>query len=102
MRFLSLLCALLAPVAAMADGFTFRKPCMGTVWTIKLYTDDEKKAQEAAAAAFARVDELNGILSDYLPESELSRLSATAGTGRAVSVKGDLMTVLQLSQQAAA
>src|SRR5204863_5154875 len=70
MRFLSLLLVVLSPVAALAGDFTFRRPSMGTLWTIKLYADEEKVAQEAAAAAFARVEELNAILSDYLPESE--------------------------------
>ncbi len=103
MRRLFLLLALLSPAVLRADdNFTFRHPAMGTIWTIKLYAPDEKTAREASDAAFARVDELNGILSDYLPESELSRLSATAGTGQAVIVKRDLMTILDLSQQAAA
>ncbi|HWB05724.1 MAG TPA: FAD:protein FMN transferase [Verrucomicrobiales bacterium] len=103
MRLLVFISAFLFPLTAFADGdFTFRRPAMGTVWTIKLYAPDGKTAKEAADAAFARVEELNGILSDYLPESELSRLSATAGAGRAVTIKRDLMTVLELSQQAAA
>jgi len=94
---------LAAVVPALADEpFTFGRPCMGTVWTVKLYAADEKTAQAAADAAFARVEQLNAILSDYLAESELSRLSATAGTGRAVTVTGDLTAVLALSQQAAA
>ena len=75
---------------------------MGTVWTVKLYATDGQAAQTAADGAFARVEELNGILSDYLKESDLSRLSATAGSGKAMTVTGDLLTVLALSQQAAA
>ncbi len=84
------------------DAFTFRRPCMGTVWTVKLYATEEKSAQAAADGAFARVEELNGILSDYLKESELSRLSATAGSGKPMTVTGDLFAVLALSQKAAA
>lgn len=75
---------------------------MGTVWSIKFYAADEKSAQAAADGAFARINELNGNLSDYLPDSELSRLSASAGGGMPVMVRGDLMTVLAQSQQAAA
>ncbi len=88
--------------AGAGEIFTFRRPSMGTIWTIKLHAEDEKTAETASDAAFDRVDELNGILSDYLPESELSRLSATAGSGKAVTIKRDLMTVLELSQKAAA
>jgi FAD:protein FMN transferase len=94
---------LLAATGALADEpYTFRRPCMGTVWTVKLYAPDEESARAAANGALARVEQLNGTLSDYLPESELSRLSATAGSGRAVTVSGDLMTVLALSREAAA
>lgn len=98
---LQLLLLLTALPCAAEEPFTFRRPCMGTVWTVKLHAADEKAGQTAANGAFARVEELNGILSDYLKESELSRLSATAGSGRPMTITGDLFTMLALSQQAA-
>jgi thiamine biosynthesis lipoprotein len=84
------------------EAFDFRRPCMGTVWTIRLHAPAEAAAQKAADAAFARIGELDGILSDYKKESPLNRLSATAGSAAPVTVSGDLLTVLTLSQQAAA
>lgn len=45
--------------------------------------------------------ELDAILSDYQPESELSRLSRTAGSGQAVPLSDDLWTVLRRSQDLA-
>ncbi|MFM8360485.1 MAG: FAD:protein FMN transferase, partial [Verrucomicrobiota bacterium] len=45
--------------------------------------------------------ELNRILSDYLPESELNRLSATAGTGVEVPLSPSLATVLLAAQEIA-
>jgi FAD:protein FMN transferase len=105
MRRLSFHAALLFfPLASAAaqEAHTFRQPCMGTVWTLKLYAPDAAAAEKAAKAAFARIEALNATLSDYLPQSELSRLSATAGTGKQVTVTGDLLAVLQLSQKAAA
>jgi thiamine biosynthesis lipoprotein len=83
------------------EPFIYRRPCMGTVWTLKIHAGDEKAADAAAEAAFARVSQLNAILSDYLEDSELSRLSATAGSGKPVLVAGDLWTVLTLSREAA-
>lgn len=97
---LLLLCSL-PWLAGAGEPFTYRRPCMGTVWTMKLHSADEKAADDAADAAFARVEQLNAILSDYLKDSALSRLSASAGTGKTVPVSGDLLTVLTLSQQAA-
>jgi FAD:protein FMN transferase len=79
--------------------YSFSEPQMGAPWRITLYAADETAANRAAKAAYARVAELNRVLSDYDAESELSRLSATAGTGKAVPVTDDLWHVLQFSQQ---
>src|SRR5262249_17359059 len=48
--------------------------------------------------AYDRIAALNAILSDYDPESELSRLSRSAG-GPAGAVSADLFYVLTRSQQ---
>ena len=67
---------------------------MGTKFCIVLYAQDTTDANRAAAAAFRRVDQLDGTLSDYDPSSELSRLSNTAGTAEWISVGDDLWSVL--------
>jgi hypothetical protein len=64
---------------------------MGTLWTIKVPAASREAAEPAVRKAFARIAELNACLSDYLPESELSRLSATAGSGRPVAVRSRLL-----------
>jgi thiamine biosynthesis lipoprotein len=98
-----LLCSWLPLLHSGADeSFEFRRPCMGTVWTIRLHAAGEGPARRAVDAAFARIEELDGILSDYRKDSPLNRLSATAGSAAPVTVSGDLLTVLTLSQQAAA
>jgi thiamine biosynthesis lipoprotein len=66
---------------------------MGTRFRIVLYAVDETVAKRASDAAFRRVAELNRIMSDYLPESELMRLCKRAG-GPAVAVGPDLFAVL--------
>jgi FAD:protein FMN transferase len=86
--------------AAQLSRHTFTHPQMGTLFRVVLYSSDSTLARSAAATAFDRVDELNQILSDYLPDSELNRLSATAGTGQAVSVSPDLWRILELSVRA--
>jgi thiamine biosynthesis lipoprotein len=70
---------------------------MGVPWTITLYAASEAAGREAAAAAFAEVERLNGILSDYDETSELSRLSAAAPTAAPVEVSDDLWRVLERS-----
>ena len=92
------------PTVLAEDGagglqrFAFEKPEMGLPFRITLFAPDEAAGKSAADAAFARVEELNGVLSDYDEESELSRLSRTSGSGRAVRVGDDLWRVLERGQ----
>ena len=79
---------------------SFSAPHMGTTFKIIVYAPDEATADRAAKAAFARVAELDGIMSDYKPASELMRLCAQAG-GEPVKVSDDLWTVLERAQQVA-
>ncbi len=76
----------------------FTTPQMGVPFRIVLYAPDRARAEAAARAAFARIAELNAVMSDYDSDSELSRLSATAGSGRAVPVSDDLWRVLERAQ----
>lgn len=53
--------------------FEFESKHMGTVFRIVLYAADATAAQAASQAAFARIAELDSILSDYNAKSELLR-----------------------------
>lgn len=70
---------------------------MGVPWTITLYARSEAVGRAAAAAAFAEVERLEGILSDYDETSELSRLSAAAPTAAPLAVSDDLWRTLERS-----
>lgn len=85
--------------AALAR-YEFTKPQMGTAARIVLYAPDAAAAQRAATAGFARIRQLDAVLSDYRDDSELSRLAARAGTGP-VAVGPDLFAVLQAAQSLA-
>lgn len=87
--------------AAAADRHVFHRALMGTEFRIVLASPsaDSAAAREAAGTAFAHIAELERILSDYDPESELSRLADTAGEGRAVAVSDDLWAVLSTAQE---
>ncbi len=71
---------------------------MGTTIRIVLYAPDEATAKKAAKGAFARVAELNLIMSDYRPDSELMKLCDKAG-GKPVEVSVDLFEVLKKSEE---
>lgn len=94
----------LLPVSIFAQSLErheFSSSQMGTEFRIVLYAKDSLQAADAAQAAFRRIDKLNTVLSDYDSESELSRLSATAGSSAKVAVSDDLWAVLQAAQQVA-
>lgn len=77
--------------------FEFARTEMAVPIKLVFYAPDGATAKSAAEAAFGRIHQLNGILSDYDPASELRRLCDTAGEGKAVPVSEDLWKVLMQS-----
>ena len=67
---------------------------MGSVFRLVLYAESQAEASKAAQAAFKRIVELNQILSDYDPESEVNSLSASSGKGKWVKLSPDLLEML--------
>jgi thiamine biosynthesis lipoprotein len=63
---------------------------MGTLVRIQVYAAGEDQARAAFRAGFARIAELDGLLSDYKPDSEVNRLPARVGP--------DLFRVLEAAQ----
>jgi FAD:protein FMN transferase len=95
---------LICPSITAAERIEALEPHMGTMFRIVLYADDAThdvtQAHTAIRAAFDRVADLDNELSDYIPDSELNRVCATA-IGREVPVSVDLYTVLKASQSLA-
>lgn len=79
--------------------YEFSHPQMGTVFRLVFYTQqDSAGAAAIAARVFRRVDTLNQIFSDYLPDSELNRLSDRAGQMYPVPVSAELADILRKSR----
>lgn len=74
------------------------RKCMGTTLRLVIHAPTEPTGRRALERAFARAEELNGILSDYQDSSELMRLCAKAG-GPPVGVSRELFTVLESAQE---
>jgi thiamine biosynthesis lipoprotein len=83
---------------ARLSRFTFTEPHMGTRFKIILYAKNDATANRAAKAAFARIADLDGIMSDYRSTSELMRLCQKSG-GEPVPVSDDLFRVLSRAQE---
>jgi FAD:protein FMN transferase len=81
--------------------FDFSQAQMGLEFRLTLYAPNDATARAAAEAAYARIAALNGILSDYDADSELSRLSQSAGSGEWRTVSPELWRVLSAGQRLA-
>jgi len=69
---------------------------MGTIFRIEMYAEDGAQASRAADLAFSRAEELEEIMSDYRPGSELMRL-VHEGASAPFPVSSDLYDVLAKS-----
>jgi thiamine biosynthesis lipoprotein len=99
-----LLCACAAGCASRQQDlqrYEYVEIHMGVSVRLTVYAPGEAAAKSACSAAFERVGQLEDVMSDYRPTSELMHLCARAGTGP-VPVSSDLFTVLQYAQDVAA
>ena len=79
--------------------FEYAQPLMGTTFRLVFYTDSKEKADVLSQDTFQLLDSLNQIMSDYLPESELSKLSRTSGSGQKVTISDELWEIMRLSKK---
>lgn len=80
--------------------YAFHENHMGTRFQLILYASDKGSANRASQAAFGQIAELDAIMSDYRPASELMRLCKLSG-GKPVPVSADLFAVLAQAQDVA-
>ena len=81
------------------ERFTFTDIQMAVTIRIVIYAPDEVVAKRAADAAMARISQIDSVMSDYDPASEVRRLSDTSGQGRAVPVSRDLFRVMSAAAE---
>ena len=93
---LLLLGGCILPEAAPLVRYNFDEPHMGTTVRVIFYAPSPELADHGRKAAFAVMKQVDDLMSDYKPDSELSRLSAAAGKGPQL-VSQPLYDVLQSS-----
>src|SRR6478672_7117980 len=96
-----LLSTLISSTANAQQKYIFEEPKMGSPFTITIYTSDSSLAADAAKAAFKKADSLNEILSDYIYNSEINRLSRSSGSGRYIPLSTPLFDIIKRSVEAA-
>lgn len=79
------------------ERFEFLQIRMAIPVRITLYAPDEPTANRASDRAYARFKELDRCMSDFDPDSELSRLCRDAVPGHPLPVSDDLFQVLTAS-----
>jgi thiamine biosynthesis lipoprotein len=93
--------------APQPEPYRFAQIVMGVKAQITAYNQSPEQARAAATAAFAEMNRLEGILSDYRPDSEAMRLCDTAADSMLptppsrVEVSQDLYDVLAASLRVA-
>ncbi len=85
------------PDIAASTRFEYDRVEMAVSFKLVFYAPDQDTANRAAESVYQRLHQLNAILSDYDPESELRQLCDTAGEGKSVHVSDDLWRVLTAS-----
>jgi FAD:protein FMN transferase len=88
------------PQRAALDRFTFSELHMGVRTNITVYARNSEQARRACSRAFARMAQLENVMSDYRINSELNQLNAHAG-GPPLPISADLFFVLSHAQEMA-
>ncbi|MDF1823899.1 MAG: FAD:protein FMN transferase [Verrucomicrobiales bacterium] len=80
--------------------FTYKQAHMGTEFTFRVWAEQGQVNELTLLSdtAFQRVDHLNRIASDYLPESEINNF-ARGPVGRPLPLSDDLFRLLDLSAE---
>ncbi|TLD71799.1 FAD:protein FMN transferase [Phragmitibacter flavus] len=73
---LLVIASLLSVPPAVEERFRFERPLMGTRFIVVVYANDQTVAANAANTAFELAENLNAVVSDYLPDSELASLTS--------------------------
>lgn len=80
--------------AGKLQRFEFLQIRMGIPVSLVVYGPDEHAANNAAREAYDRLREIDRIMSDYDPDSELMQLCRTSRPGHPVKVSNELFHVL--------
>jgi FAD:protein FMN transferase len=81
------------------QGYELQFPSMGTLVTIQAFAPDNQQIEQTLKAAQQEVERLVDIMSDYDPDSELSKLNGSAGSGEWIKVSPELWEILEASDR---
>ena len=79
--------------------FSFSARKMGVDFRIDLYAESKDLAETAVKKAFARIDDINSKMSDYIVDSELWRISGSSCKKEKIKVSEEMWEVLTYSKK---
>ncbi len=88
---------LVGRVAAAPDPdkkFVYSDKAMGTIITVFVWTDDETKAARGAASVFEEMKRLDGVMTTWTSDSEVSQINTAAGI-KPVTVSTETFAVIE-------
>ena len=100
-RAFTMVMAIMLPQSSLWTIEEFTATCMGTKFKILIDHEDASIRKRGAESAFNECQRLNQIFSDYLAESEISKLSDSSHKQKSVKISQELFEVLQFSLQLA-
>jgi FAD:protein FMN transferase len=95
---LVLLCAPIFAPSVRAEWLYRDEAIMGTRCAVELWAVDKIAGEAAIAAVFADMRRIDGLMSTYKPESEISRVNAQAAKAP-VAISTEFYALLQTAQQ---
>ncbi len=88
-----LLSLLLLPLMASAEWLREEAAIMGTVINVELWHESPERGRALIQAVMNEIHRIDDLMSTYKPDSELSRVNATAATGPVI-ISNELLTLI--------
>lgn len=95
---LLLLAAALSSVTVQAAWLSGEATIMGTRCAVQLWAEDPAAGEASIEAVFAEMRRIDALMSTYKPDSEVSRVNASAATAP-MAISAELFALLETSQQ---
>jgi thiamine biosynthesis lipoprotein len=98
MLLLLLLAAVSGSATVQAAWLSGEATIMGTRCAVQLWAEDTAAGEASIEAVFAEMRRIDALMSTYKPDSEVSRVNASAATAP-VAISAELFALLETSQQ---
>ncbi|PHR85934.1 MAG: ApbE family lipoprotein [Blastopirellula sp.] len=93
------ICLSAEPIKPQWHKYQAEQDHMGTKFRITIYSNHPDFSPKVFDLAFQRIEQINAVCSDYLADSEVSKLSQASPITKPVAISNDLHFVLNQAQK---